>query len=310
MTTRAPGDEPFGPGAAVSLTATYRSLAVVTDAGAPLGSWEKYGSGLRADAALIHTLSGVRTVPLSLIARDAAELAEKLHGLPPDVGTIFLTRTNRARTRDAQRLLTGLGGRPLITDDDAVAITLTAAVWNYLIRRRRPLTGSRVLIAGAAALPVISPMLLTAGILDITLWNRRDADQAPLSRVTRDADVVVDLVGPAAGMDQVSLDRPIGSVIGLDQERDHLLALPGLSLALAAAPAPTVNVEVLCACARGLVSATPPHHRLPVLSSPDTTDAVTAAALLVLNGVVAPPASGSAWPSRFRCEERDHPGQR
>lgn len=317
MTARESGHRPDAQGG--SITDATWAVAVVNDAGAPLASSTEHGAGLREDAALIETLSGVTAVPMSLIARDAAELATRLHGLPRQVGAIFLTRTNRARTRAAQHLLTELDNRPLITDDDAMAITLTAAVLNYLIRRRRCLSGCRVLIAGAAALPIISPMLLTAGVVELTLWNLGDADQAPLSRVARDADVVIDLVGPAGGMDQVALDRPSGSVVGLDQRRAHLLALPGLFRALAAAPAlapaaapaaasaAPVDIRLLCASARGLVSATPPHRRLPVLSSPHTTDAVTGAALHVLHRAAPPATSRAAWP---RPNERDHPGRR
>ncbi|MHA6797323.1 hypothetical protein ACVGVM_27975 (plasmid) [Pseudonocardia bannensis] len=299
---------PFIPGAMPPLPAASWTIAVVNDAAAPREPRAATGPGLHEDAAVIADLSGVRAVPLSMVSRDAAHLATTLHRLPLDIGAIFLTRTDLARARETQQLLTELGGRPLVIDDDARAITLTAALLTYLTRLHRPLPTSRVMIAGAASLPLMCPMLLSAGIFDITLWNPQDARCAALARVARDADAVINLLGPDPELARVALDRPCGSVIGLDGDTDHLLALPGLFRAIAGSPGPLVDIEAYAACARGLMAAAPPHRLLPSLRSPDLTYEVAAAASQVFNPV--PPPFGRSWrlfPSR---RQRDRPEQR
>jgi len=94
-----------------------------------------------------------------------------------------------------------------------MAITLTAAVLVYLVRLGRPMPAARVVIVGAGLVPVMCPMLLAAGVFEITMWNPDDHARAPIERVTRDADAVVNLLGEPM-LIRGALDRPAGSIIG------------------------------------------------------------------------------------------------
>ena len=67
------------------------------------------------------------------------------------------------------------GGRPVLTDEDITAIALTAAALVYLRRLGRDPHRSRILIADARHLPILSPLLVAAGFPDISLWNRAAA---------------------------------------------------------------------------------------------------------------------------------------
>jgi len=168
---RAPSDGPVFPAPMPEPPAPSWTVGVVTDTAAPRADQAAAESGIGADAEMIARHSGLRCVPLPVSAASADELAATLHDLPLDVGAIFLTRTESTRAREAQRILAERGGRPLITDDDARAIVLTTAVGNYLSRLHRPVTAARVVIAGAATVPVMCPLLLTAGMVNITLWK-------------------------------------------------------------------------------------------------------------------------------------------
>lgn len=256
-------------------------VGVVSDVGAADPDRARAESGISQDAALIELQSGLRCVATALTAASAEDLAAQLQGLPLEVGAVFLTRTAPTRAGEAQRILAEMGGRPLLSSDDATAIAVTAAVLTYLTRLNRPLFSTRVVIAGAATMPVLCPMLLTAGIFDITLWNASDPG-LPLARVVRDADAVVNLLGTDPEVAHAALDRPDGSVIGIGK-REPLLALPGLFRAIAGAPGPLVEIQSFCAAARGLMHATPRRRLLPRGHSPELTYQVAHAVSRVLN---------------------------
>lgn len=282
-----PADMPAVPGPAWK-------VAVVSDAGAPVPDHAGAVSGISHDVELLERHSGLGCEATVLTARDAADLAGQLHRLPLEVGAVFLTRTERSRAGEAQRTLAGLGGRPLLTDDDAAAVVLTAAVLTYLTRLHRPLFATRAVIAGAATMPVMCPMLLTAGIFDITLWNPGESG-LPLAGVARHADVVVNLLGAEPTVTHAALDRPIDSVIGIDGDEQPLLALPGLLRAIAGtpspiagAPGPLMKVRALCAAAGGLVAATPGRRLLPSGHSTELTYQVAHSVSRVLNPAYPP----------------------
>lgn len=179
------------------------------------------------------------------------------HDLPADVRVVLLVRTEPGRTR---KLRDSLAGRTVITDQDTTTIALTAELLTTLTRAGRAPEASRVVVAGADAMPSLSRLLLAAGIGDITTWNPVDALAYPLERIAARTDAVVDLVG--AG--RFTGSRHAGpAVITPDHRRDPLLALPGLLRAITADPAAPLNVDVQHACALALAAATPPGKRLP-----------------------------------------------
>ena len=65
------------------------------------------------------------------------------------------------------------GGRPVLTDEDTIAIALTAAALVYPRRLGRDPRRSRILIADARHLSILLPLLVAAGFPDISLWNAR-----------------------------------------------------------------------------------------------------------------------------------------
>ena len=125
---------------------------------------------LATDAALIQQLAGVPTAVQTADEWDTApEFAAKILQLPAPAAAIYLTRTDLSRARTVQRLVEQAGGPPVRTDEDATAIALTAAALLYLRRLGRDPYRSRILVADAIRMPILSPMLLACGFPDIPL---------------------------------------------------------------------------------------------------------------------------------------------
>jgi hypothetical protein len=261
-------------------------------------------NSLAEDADVIQGLARVPTVVVTAAGDDTApRFAAQIHDLPDRVAAVFVTRTDPSRARTVQRLVEQAGGPPVLTDEDATAIALTAATLVYLRRLGRDPYRSRVLIADAIRMPILSPLLLATGLPDITLWNNADATWFPLHRAARDADVVIDLQrdnhldhrqhgGP--GPIGLSLDRPEGSVIthhGLD---GRALTAPGLLRAVTdhhSAGTLPLSIGIYRVCAQAVAHATPPrrllhdqpHERtVPAAATDSIADAVAAALHLAL----------------------------
>ncbi|MBP2364895.1 hypothetical protein [Pseudonocardia parietis] len=259
------------------------TTAVVMDVGADASATEDEDTITRLNemAVVIGGLSGVQTVPLLVSCPDSYELMQMLHGLPVQVGAVYLAGNNPERLREAQALLADVSARPVITEADAEAISLVGAVLTYLGGRDLLPADSRVVVAGKARLPTLCPLLLTAGLFQHTRWAPADAPAAPLSRATRDADVVIDLTGGSEQMTRLQWDRPCDSVIA-SPPNAGLLPVPGLMRAIAAAVGPLVDIETYHACAAGLMRAAPPRSLSPRVTSPDLVGEVEAAAARVL----------------------------
>lgn len=256
---------------------SQRQVAVIgdgTEPTAPGATARACETALAEDAEIIQRVAKVSTMVVTAAGRDAApQLAAQIQQLPGRIAAVFLTRTDRARARTVQHLVRQAGGRAVLTDEDASAIALTAATLVYLRRLGRDPRGSRILIAGATGMPILSPLLRATGFTDFTLWNSIDAHHSPLHRVARDADVVLDLLrdtqpsGSALSRDsdpvELEPDRPDGSVITRHTLDGRALVAPGLLRALTAHPgAPPLNLDVYRICAQAVADATPPRRRL------------------------------------------------
>lgn len=259
------------------------TTAVVMDVGADASAAENDDTTTRLNemAVMIGGLAGVQTVPLLVSCPDSYELMQMLHGLPLQVGAVYLVGEDRDRLDEAQALLADVSARPVITEANAEAISVVGAVLTYLGGRDLLPADSRVVVVGGSRLPMLYPLLLTAGVFAQTRWDPADGPVAPLSRVTRDADVVIDLTGGSEQMARLQWDRPCGSVIA-PPPNAGLLPVPGLLRAIAAAVGPLVDVETYHACAAGLMRAAPPRSLSPWVTSPDLVGAVEAAAARVL----------------------------
>jgi hypothetical protein len=205
---------------------------------------------LRRYAAVVEDQAGL---PTRVIASDYG-----LHNLPPDTGVVLLVRATPEREQRARDSLVGV---PVLTDQDTTAIALTAALLTTLTRAGNAPETSRVVIAGANTMPLLNPVLLTAGIRDITTWNPVDALSFPLRRVAAAADAVINLVGGGGRFAWPRHAAP--AVIVPDPARDPLLALPGLLRALSRHPRARLTPDVQHACAIALSAATPPGEQVP-----------------------------------------------
>jgi len=269
------------------VTTPARVVAVVSDGSAPrrgngdnapasLGMW------VDEDAAVIHELTGlpVRAVPLT--ACDADDLAAQIRVLALDAGAIFLTRTDPDRARSAQHALHEAGGPSVLTDADTTTITVTAVLLTTIARAGREPAASRVVIAGAAALPELCPLLIATGIGDISSWHDSDAHAFPLHLLTRHATAVIDLLGATT--------QPAGwvpgghwsSVLTPDDPGYRLLPAPGLLAALVHYPDATLDLDVFRACALALTAATPPGKPVPEIDDPHLTEMIASAVFGVL----------------------------
>jgi hypothetical protein len=215
---------------------------------------------LRRYAAVIQDVTDLPACVLPLEADEPQRMRSVLRDLPADVGVIVFVQTLPEYIRKA---LADVDGVPVLTDRDASAIAITAALLATLTDAGRAPRSSRVVIAGANTMPALCPLLVTAGIGDITTWNLADALGFPLGRVAAGTDAVVDLLGGTAAHIRMlaPYSRPI--VIAPDSLRDPLLALPGLLSAILRSPGSQLDLHVHHACALALVAATPRGQQLP-----------------------------------------------
>lgn len=129
--------------------------------------------------------------------------------------------------------------RRVVTDR---AMTTTAALLTALRCRGLSPGRSRVVIAGAATMPELRPLLLAAGVGCVTSWDRRDAVMFPLRWITRNAEAVVDLLGCSRELAEAASDHPELIIIFPDQTSWTRLALPGLLRAAATAQDPKSGI--------------------------------------------------------------------
>ncbi|MEV4313517.1 hypothetical protein [Actinocrispum sp. NPDC049592] len=232
-----------GPGRTVGVVSDGSALPGRMDFGRPELRLQAVEPLLRLHAMIIHELTDL---PTQVLAVEPGRLRTAVDELLGETGAVFLPYVKPA----AIPVTPGL-----VTDWDTTAIALTAALLTTLSRAGRPPRNSRVLIAGAARMPLLSQLVVATGVSEVTTWNPADADAFPLHEVAADADAVIDLVGVAAE------DDPKVIMAGLPLY--PLLALPGLVQAVAGAPAATMAVDVHLACSYELVMATAPDLRVP-----------------------------------------------
>jgi malate dehydrogenase (oxaloacetate-decarboxylating) len=233
-------------------------VAVASDGSAFVDRGIPLTSVLRQEATLIQDLAGLSTRVISLDPDGSQRIQEVLDHLPSEVGAVFLTHTESHRALEAQSAVS----RPVVTDQDTTAIALSVALLTTLGRRGRAPQASRVVIAGAQSMPILCPLLMVAGLGDITSWNPGDAVAFPLHRIAAGTDAVIDVVG-ATNLSGSSATAAEPAVITPDEAVHSLLALPGLLRVLTQIPNAQLDVEVYLTCALALVMATPPDEDLP-----------------------------------------------
>lgn len=240
------------------------TIAVVSDGSALTHRGLAGGAGsvepaLRHWAALIHQCTGLAARPVYVTTRNAEDLNARLRDLPRDIGAVFLIHTDPAHhvaaTGSEQ---TGGSQRRVVTDPAMTATAATAALLTTLRRRGRSPSRSRVVIAGAATMPVLRALLLAAGFGCVTSWDRRDAAAFPLRWISRNAEAVIDLLDCTQELADAASDHPELVIITPDQTSWALLALPELLRAAATAQDPQSDIAGYHACVLTLVAATRP----------------------------------------------------
>ena len=237
---------------------------------------------LEDDAAGLRARAGVPTWAAPLSERDIDELPARLPALPADTGAIFLTHIDPARARVAQHAVHEAGGPPTLTDADTTMISLTAALLTTIARADREPSTSRVVIAGAAMLPELCPLLITTGIGDISSWNASDAHAFPLYHLVSHATAVIDLLGATSKSSGRMPGEGWSSVVSPDDPSYRLLPAAGLFAALVRSPDATVDLDVFRVCALTVAAATSPGHLVPELDDPRLTAAIASAVFRAL----------------------------
>jgi malate dehydrogenase (oxaloacetate-decarboxylating) len=120
-------------------------MALVSDGSGLAESGTAVEPVLREYAELISGLARVPVGPVVLEAADPAQLAASVRALPADIR--LLTHAEPGRTRMVRRDLRNTGGLPVVTDQDATAIALAAALLAALAQHGRRPRGSRVVVA-------------------------------------------------------------------------------------------------------------------------------------------------------------------
>jgi hypothetical protein len=232
------------------------AVAAVSDGSAFAGTGS-LDDALARCAAWISDLSGL---PVCAAAVPEVGTEGWLRAVPSGVGAVFVTHTDSQRARRPWIA----APCPVLVDDDVTAVTLTAGVLTALARDGLPVSAGRVLIACLSTPPSLPVLLIAAGVRHLTIWNACDRDIVPFTEVVDDADVVVNLVGAAAGGAVRGRSRTELALVSPHAGRVSRLVAAGLLGALARNPRATVSVDVLEACALAVVSATPPARPVPV----------------------------------------------
>jgi malate dehydrogenase (oxaloacetate-decarboxylating) len=220
---------------------------------------------LRLYAVLIHELTDLSA---RVVVVEPGGLQAAVDELPVDVGAVFVPYVKSVAVPVALRL---------VTDWDTTAIALTAALLTTLSKAGCAPQRSRVVIAGAARMPLLSQLVIAAGVSDVTTWNPAHAAVFPLHRAVAQADVLIDLVGASAHRDP--------GVIVAGYPLYPLLALPGLIRAVTMVPMARMEIDVHLACVFALVMATPPELRVPSALDRELVDRVAEVATHALLGI-------------------------
>lgn len=237
---------------------------------------------LLENAALLGELSGLDTVAVPVADEGEACLAAALAALPLDTAAIYLADTDPRRR---QLMATDLAntGALIVTSDQMTAIALTAALLTHLGRIGVRPRVSRAVIVEPEIVPTLYPLLVTAGVGDVTWRNRANAQELEPHRFIRFTDAVIDprQGNPAPFWEATDPGHPL--LITANDPAHPMLALPGL-LRAAVRSRRTARFDsgTYYACVRALIACTPPGELLPSLHDPDLTQSVTGLAVRAL----------------------------
>lgn len=163
------------------LTIKHNMVAVVTDGTAVL--WlgdlgpEAALPVMEGKALLFKEFGGVNAFPLCLATRDVDEIVRTVTLVAPVFGGINLEDISAPRCFEVEDRLKAELGIPVFHDDQhGTAVVTLAALMNALRIVGKRMEDLRVVIAGAgAAGTAVAKILLSAGVRDLVVCNRRGA---------------------------------------------------------------------------------------------------------------------------------------
>ncbi len=269
--------------AAWSPTVRGSGIAVISD-----GSLAAYDQSHRTSAAARLAIASAQierfahAVVLTKVIRagDPLQFIGRLRDLPDTVKVIFLAGVSPGRAHLLQRAMAACGGPVVLTEQDAIAVSMVAGVLTSLRRAGRPRALGRVMIIGAQTAPLLGPLLAVAGIGEIDSWNPVDALDFGLNRLAFDADVIIDLIGGPSSPAQMGRRHPV--VISPVGQLCTALTMPGMLRAVLDSVDPVMDIQVFHSCAKALALRAPenaPLAELPDAQLVEIISAVTTRAL-------------------------------
>ncbi|MFH1047078.1 MAG: malic enzyme-like NAD(P)-binding protein [Patescibacteria group bacterium] len=160
-------------------TSRGNSVAVVTDGSAVLGLGnigpEAALPVMEGKAILFKEFGGVDAFPICLATQDVDQIVATVKAIAPTFGGINLEDIAAPRCFEVEQRLRAELDIPVFHDDQhGTAIVVLAALTNAVKVTGRTLADARIVISGAgAAGTAIARMLLTAGISQILVCDRR-----------------------------------------------------------------------------------------------------------------------------------------
>ncbi|MFC0541872.1 hypothetical protein [Kutzneria chonburiensis] len=219
-------------------------------------------------------LAGIDTVVMSV--------SDAERELPSDVEAVYLAGADQDCARRLQADLSAEWVIPCLTREEMTAVALAAQLLAMLARTGTEPANARVVIVESAAIPTLRPVLVAAGVGEITSWRARDAQTFPLRRVARGADAVIDPVGGSTPLLDAVPGHGRPALITVHDPAQVLLALPGLLWALWQVPAARPDAATFRACAHAVAACTALGHRLPDPADPELTRTVMRLAVRAL----------------------------
>jgi len=230
-------------------------VAVVTDGTAVLGLGDIGPQAslpvMEGKALLFKNFGGVDAVPIVLGTKDVDEIVAAVTAIAPGFGGINLEDISAPRCFEIERRLQETLPIPVFHDDQhGTAIVVLAAMKNAARVTGRDLADLRVVMLGAGAAGVaVTGLLLTAGIGDVTVVDRKGivskdrADLTPtkvsLAEVTNRSGLRGDLRTAMRGADVF-----VGVSSAHVDEADVALMAPNAMIFSLANPEPEIQPEV------------------------------------------------------------------
>jgi hypothetical protein len=219
------------------------------------------------DAAVPDGFAGLEVVVMSVVEAEREP--------PTGVEAVYLAGADQDRVRRLRADLSAEWVIPCLTREEMTTVALAGQLLALLAQTGTRPDVARVVIVEPTAIPTLRPVLVAAGIGEITSWPTADAQSFPLRRIARGADAVIDPLGGKTPLMEPTAGHSRPALITVTDPAQPLLALPGLLWALWQAPAARPDTGTFHACAHALAACTALGHRLPDPFDPELTPMVT-----------------------------------